>query len=999
MALARFIVFVVIGNLIHELGFGTLAIKQFFGILIPQELHVVAHQNSVRFRTIFQGQVGIGCKVKVADLIFAFIGAPHIDPLAIDLNLRAPPIDFGVLYLIGTVVLSVRATIPGVHFAIVGLASFISFLLLVLQQLLQVGLVHGFVVDLADDLFDNGLDIFRCGSSGESILAVKQQALIGLQFCNLSLDHLPKLFLGFFLAGSIGRKGGGPLNHLDRNGFHCGIVCAAVLYAVLRVGNSAILIEGDIRVALSFQLLLDIVLGETCFRRDADNGSGTILVQYGVGAVSIVGQAGIFFFTDFDGVFAVIPSGLRIAFVDDGDRILADVLFLLDRFGLVLYGPAHLGEIGIVDGATIRSSRSSACLIGKGITLAVCTNVALEHAFIGTLGVIIEISCTRRSLLEVETFAESGLDAVIDMGQTRLGPDHSGTGHLSGCFFGVLLGRRGAVFFGRYETADGIIVYIIVKGIGLIGAGIRPLELAVLRIGQVDIIGIKGIAGFLADGCGQCLLQRFVLCLLSGVCLGLVFGLAAVHLGVGLLAVVVGDGDIKAEAPAQQLIVLVFHKALFAAAGNVVQLAVLHGVFNTTGVLIQQIFQLFIVQGVVLLGTFLPDDGISQVVVGVIIGECAIFVGAGLLHNVLQVEGVILAGIVLDSDVFRRILIILLELLFFVRVLLAGHLDGQGSLGGFGGRAGIHRDGGGVRLALGVNVFLGQGIGAVTVILVIGLDQLGDVLAGHGAGERFFILLGQGEGFVAIFFDSAGHGVAADLSIRFGFPVQLFTLAAQLIIQRILHVLGESLVSLGTCITRAGDGRIKGGIGRGGGAVRVRGRFARHKFGLAAHGLRLVGGADLLFIVLVLGILIIRGRSAVIGAALHVVGAGITGLALFLRGVPVHSTGAVSGGGTVLVVGDGIFAVIIIHRNVIAANGVNGILVFLVPDFFLLFLFALDLAFCGLTFHRGGLGLRGSVILDRVGAFHSMGSHGLCSNTGGQGYGHGSEFQLFVRHD
>ena len=284
---------------------------------------------------------------------------------------------------------------------------------------------------------------------------------------------------------------------------------------------------------------------------------------------------------------------------------------------------------------------------------------------------------------------------------------------------------------------------------------------------------------------------------------------------------VVGDGDIKAEAPAQQLIVLVFHKALFAAAGNVVQLAVLHGVFNTTGVLIQQIFQLFIVQGVVLLGIFPPDDGISQVVVGVIIGECAIFVGAGLLHNVLQVEGVIITGIVLDSDVFRRILIILLELLFFVRVLLAGHLDGQGSLGGFGGRAGIHRDGGGVRLALGVNVFLGQGIGAVTVILVIGLDQLGDVLAGHGAGERFFILLGQGEGFVA------SHGVAADLSIRFGFPVQLFTLAAQLIIQRILHVLGESLVSLGTCITRAGDGRIKGGIGRGGGAVRVRGRFAQ----------------------------------------------------------------------------------------------------------------------------------------------------------------------------
>ena len=35
-----------------------------------------------------------------------------------------------------------------------------------------------------------------------------------------------------------------------------------------------------------------------------------------------LGLAGIFFFTDFDGVFAVIPSGLRIAFVDDGPNII-----------------------------------------------------------------------------------------------------------------------------------------------------------------------------------------------------------------------------------------------------------------------------------------------------------------------------------------------------------------------------------------------------------------------------------------------------------------------------------------------------------------------------------------------------------------------------------------------------------------------------------------------------------------------------------------------------
>lgn len=69
----------------------------------------------------------------------------------------------------------------------------------------------------------------------------------------------------------------------------------------------------------------------------------------------------------------------------------------------------------------------------------------------------------------------------------------------------------------------------------------------------------------------------------------------------------------------------------------------------------------------------------------------------------------------------------------------------------------------------------------------------------------------------------------------------------------------------------------------------------------------------------------------------------------------------------------------------------------MLSDFLLLFPFLSDGGGRGTLDYR--FGLRGSVILDRVGAFHSMGSHGLCSNTGGQGYGHGSEFQLFIRHD
>ena len=83
--------------------------------------------------------------------------------------------------------------------------------------------------------------------------------------------------------------------------------------------------------------------------------------------------------------------------------------------------------------------------------------------------------------------------------------------------------------------------------------------------------------------------------------------------------------------------------------------------------------------------------------------------------------------------------------------------------------------------------------------------------------------------------------------------------------------------------------------------------------------------------------------------------------------------------------------------SLLASSFTGGGKLLLLSDFLLLFPFLSDGGGRGTLDYR--FGLRGSVILDRVGAFHSMGSHGLCSDTGGQGYGHGSEFQLFVRHD
>ena len=355
------------------------------------------------------------------------------------------------------------------------------------------------------------------------------------------------------------------------------------------------------------------------------------------------------------------------------------------------------------------------------------------------------------------------------------------------------------------------------------------------------------------------------------------------------------------------------------------------------------------------------------------------------------------------------------------------HLEHQRGLsGGLDRVAGdlvVGDAGDGVAVLVGRGLFLFQGIGGVALVVglflhaVLGdVQQLGDVLSGH---LLFFgragLFQGQGLGVAVLGGLDLVHGVTAQLGILIGFPVRTHVLAKLVVEVDLFALLGVGDGSGGIGLAGAGGGRSLGAGGLGGGgdggvAVLV---LAHHgvallHLGVGVHdggagravgGLFLGGLADLAvlaggFVLLAVvdhvtlhigavGVLSLVRLAGALRAVGFAVLTGFAGLFRLLSGLVVDDDiiglGAGAERGSLI-----IFLGLIVHRG---------------NKLFLLFLFALDLAFCGLTFHRGGLGLRGSVILDRVGAFHSMGSHGLCSNTGGQGYGHGSEFQLFVRHD
>ena len=355
------------------------------------------------------------------------------------------------------------------------------------------------------------------------------------------------------------------------------------------------------------------------------------------------------------------------------------------------------------------------------------------------------------------------------------------------------------------------------------------------------------------------------------------------------------------------------------------------------------------------------------------------------------------------------------------------HLEHQRGLGaGLDRVAGdlvVGNAGDGVAVLVGRGLFLFQGIGGFALVVslflhaVLGdIQQLGNVLSGHflrfGLAGLF---QGQGLGVAVLGGLDLVHGVTAQLGILIGFPVRTHVLAKLVVEVDLFALLGVGDGGFGLCLTGAGGGSGLGAGGLGGGgdggvAVLI---LAHHgvtllHFGVRVHnggagravgGLFLGGLADLA--VLAGGFVLL---AVVDHVTLHIGAVGVLSL--------VRLAGALRAVGFTVLTGfaglSRLLSRFIVNGDVIGLGAgaerrgllfALGLFVHRGGKLLLLFLFALDLAFCGLTFHRGGFGLRGSVILGRVGAFHSMGSHGLCSNTGGQGYGHGSEFQLFVRHD
>ena len=345
------------------------------------------------------------------------------------------------------------------------------------------------------------------------------------------------------------------------------------------------------------------------------------------------------------------------------------------------------------------------------------------------------------------------------------------------------------------------------------------------------------------------------------------------------------------------------------------------------------------------------------------------------------------------------------------------HLEHQRGLGaGLDRVAGdlvVSGAGDGVAVLVGRGLFLFQDIGGVALVVslflhaVLGdIQQLGDILSRHFLFRSRVVSLCQGQGFGVAVLGGLDlfHGVTAQLGILIGFPVRTHVLAKLVVEVDLFALLGVGDGSGGIGLAGAGGGRSLGAGGLGGGgdggvAVLV---LAHHGVALLHLGVgvhdggagRAVGG---LFLGGLADLAVLAGGFVLLAVVdhvtLHIGAVGVLSLvrlaglfrllSRFIVDGDVIGFGAGAERGSLI-----IFLGLIVHRG-------NKLL--LLSGFLLLFPFLSDGGGRGALGYR--LGLRGSVILDRVGAFHSMGGHGLCSDTGGQGYGHGSEFQLFVRHD
>ena len=786
--------------------------------------------------------------------------------------------------------------------------------------------------------------------------------------CQRGLD----LFRGQRSTGLFGEGVGGlyAVFVLDRAGVAViGFGHIAVDVSVHRNG-AGLFVDRPVLAAGNHQLVVKILGVRLCgFRKCADRPFHAL-------------DAGEVHAADID----VITCSFQLIFV-----LIFGVLFQQLR-------PCDICLLRIAEGSGRFRDRAGTDDLGAGA-------VGRGHGFFFFVGrgALLRVYAVERPTFERGKFTAAGLDVGAVEG-TALSP-RIRAGHISGTGDGVVLDvLAGLGVFARIRTARlrrRNRCPVIAEGDSMnvaVCIGIAEIELAFAgRIDRIqlvlEILAVHIDAGFLG-GIRQSGLDGFQL----GVVVGLVdAGLTAFDLT--LILDGFGDRDVVAQELAVNIILA--DGQFFALVGD----AVVGGIISEA--IAQTLCQLLVAE---LGGTFLFfRNRIGDVFISIRISAAVI---EGLLKDILR--NFELALTVLYGDGIGQ-LGLGAQILILLRFGALFHLELQRGLSGgldrIAGDLVVGNAGDGVAVLVGGGLFLFQGIGGVA--LVVGLflhaalgdiQQLGNILSGHflrfGLAGLF---QGQGLGVAVLGGLDLVHGVTAQLGILIGFPVRTHVLAKLVVEVDLFALLGVGNGGGGISLAGAGGGRSLGAGGLGGGgdggvAVLV---LAHHGVALLHLGVgvhdggagRAVGG---LFLGGLADLAVLAGGFVLLAVVDHVtlhigaVGvlslvrlAGFTGLirllSRFIVDDDIIGIGAGAERGSLI-----IFLGLIVHRG---------------NKLFLLFLFALDLAFCGLTFHRGGLGLRGSVILDRVGAFHSMGGHGLCSDTGGQGYGHGSEFQLFIRHD
>ena len=652
-----------------------------------------------------------------------------------------------------------------------------------------------------------------------------------------------------------------------------------------------------------------------------------------------------------------LPSGIFLLFISEGD-----IFFGLE--GIDGLGGAAVGVVG-----------------GHGVD-SITIGIGGFHCTFGDLGLL------------------SSVFAVLDdpggrigAGLAILGPGDGALGDVGGAGHGGLLHVLGVLaVHGGLAGVDGSRIFDT-----CLSSIVEGILLAIPGNDQVAACEFDALQFILSEG-DVILLGSFPQSVLDGFGLGGGFGFVlSAHLAGGLVGLL--DLDLIAQGMADCIDLQIVHLNAL-----VVELSVLVFVIGVTSQTLSQ-FLRGKVPGLIGLGDgVLPDGGGAVLIgdgLGIDVGAVVLFNGGGVLEDIFQLRGGendFLSLLVLDVRLFDLGVQVL-----FVRFSALVHPDLQGGLGGGLHRIPgdlVHRGTGADDLALLVQDVLGlfQGIGAVLLFVqVLSLvHQLGDIL-----GRKVLFLPGlglfQGQLLGVAVLRGLGllDGIAVELGLFFlvlpGFgvhavPGQVLASIAQLLIQvdlallRVLFLVAL-LLGLGLSFSLCLAGALVGGdLGtRGGGAaVGVGGGFA-HLYlsggGVGVHGLGLGGLTDLASLA---GLLVLL--AGVDDVALGDGGVGVLGVRLRVLVVDLYILRLrIRGKGRVLV----LFVGFLVHRGLHLVLALRGV-----------FFLALQVG----SFFQSGLRV-GVLALGLSRGVYCVSHQGLCSDTGGQGYGHGSEFQLFIRHD